>query len=470
MDDQNENDVSRATVSALLSHSQTPTSTANAQKQSSKFQEILPKFSSPLKTNFENLNLWLRFGLTLKLSDESPQCALQAFIECLRIDQNDPLPAMLAAKLLLEDLDDPERGIEMIEVAIRRCQNHQQQGTTTTTSAPVQNPSSSTSSTSASSSLSSTKSSSTTMSIQQQQQQLQENHNHNHYHHHQHNAPSKLLSQPRTLSSLPPHSCYKNVAPLLSRCYLLASIMHAHIYEREPESIKQFKSANLKASLNFLDLAIETNPNDYLAYFHKALHDARQRSYQTATDNIRRAIRLNPYHMPSMQLLILSLSALKLYDEALVLCESTLQEYENNLLLLYIKCNLEQCLVETKGYKTALSTAQQMLKCIRRSVRRPAELAKESTTIVSAATTATNNTASAIVSNTTNAATATTTVIYPNNPVAETKPSTNLFADDVKDSATRQEFQFEELSVWLLVAEIFVKIGSVSTGQDMLNF
>lgn len=428
MDGQTANDVSKATISVLLSYS----SRTAAHRQTKTFQEILPKFSSPLKTNFENRNLWLRFGLTLSLSKESPQSALQAFIECMRIDQNDPLPAMLAAKLLLEDLDDPEKGLDLAREAIDRCKRLSSAPSSLITSF---------SSSSSSSPPSSSSSSSTSSQLSLSQSQSR-------------SAFSKLLS--------PESSChYRNIAPLLSKCYLLASVMHAHIYELKPESIRKFETltlrkTNLEDSQQFLDLAMETH-KDYLVYFHKALHEARQRSYPAAIDNLRQAIKLNPHHLPSMQLLILSLSALELLDDALLLCETTLQEYEDNLLLLYIKCNLEQRLVETKGYKSALSTAQHMLKCIRRSTTQDSSKA----TSTSTATT---------MPNSINTATpAPVPLLTVNTPVlAETKLGTNLFAEDISDGVERAEFISGELSVWLLVAEIFVKIGSVSVHPKLV--
>lgn len=331
-------------ISALLSYPKTA--------RRSIIQDILPKFNNPLKTNFENKNLWLRFGLTLQLS-RSPRSAIQAFNECLRIDQNDPLPAMLAAKIMLEDLDEPDEALISSEIAIERCQG------------------------------------------------------------------LKLT---------------KNRTQLLSRSYLLASISHRNIYEREPESIRQFKTSNLKASIDYLDSALKTYSDDFLIHFHKALHLAKQKNYPLAIDNIRQAIKLNPHHVPSMQLLILSLSALKLYNEALSLCDSTLHEFEDNLILLHIKCNLEQCLNETKGYKTALNTAQHILRCIRR----------RSTKLKSGDNNNKNEQQQIAADN--------------------TKQATNLFAetnnnlDETKDHL----FSCGELSAWLLVAEIFIKLGSVS--------
>jgi len=265
-------DLEEATVTALLSHN-------------AKSQELLPLFTEPLKNQFENRDLWLRLGLTYSLSD-SPSSALQAFKECMRLDETDPLPSMLAAKLVLEDFDDPDNGLTLAEEAIKRCQ---------------------------------------------------------------HRLANKTYEQ---------SSFYTK---LLSRSYLLAGIMHAYMYEREPESMKVFKNDNLESSLSFLDKAIESNPNDHLSYFHKALHHAKHlKDYQQSIEYLRKALQSNPQHISSMQLLILSLSALRHYDQALVLCESMLHQYENNLLLLYIKCSLEQCLVDSKGYKSALETAQSM--------------------------------------------------------------------------------------------------------------
>lgn len=356
----------------------------------SKINDVLVKFSSPLKTNFENRNLWLRFGLTLSLSHECPRSALQAFNECMRLDQFDPLPAMLAAKLVLEDLDDPEASLKLAENAIQRCLKlveTNQDSSVTTESKNSQTDS--------------------------------------HY--------------------LEAKCCYKNVYPILSKCYLLASVINAYIYEREPESIRQFKIPNLKASLQYLESANKTYPHDYLIHFHKALHEARKGAYMNAIEDVKQAIKLNPQHVPSMQLLILSLSALKLFNEALILCESILHEFKDNILLLYIKCNLEQCLVETKGYKAALNTAQHLLKCIRsKSFNTPSDVRETTPTITASATTA--------------------SLTQTADQVVETKQSTHLFAEGKSND---KDLFTSELFVWLLVAEIFIKMGSVSVNQSI---
>lgn len=316
---------------------------------------VIPKFSGPLKTNYEDPSLWLRLGLALSLvknRSKSPQSALQAFHECLRIGSVDPLPAMLAAKLMLEILDDPEDGLELAEEAIKRCK--------------------------------------------------------------------KLI--PKKVDG---HN------PVLSKCYLLASIMHAQIYEREPEYNKQSKTCHLEASLDFLNLAIEQNDGDHLNYFHQALHHASKKSYRLAIDSLRRSIELNAQHVPSFHLMILCLSALKLFNEALELCESTLHEFQDNLLLLYIKCNLERSIVETRGYKVALGTAQHILKIIRAKRNLSLDVHSEDS-----------------------------------QQQDQTKVSTNLFPDDISCSNLPNHDPYsEELTIWLLVAEIFIKIGSIADAE-----
>lgn len=330
-DDSNSSTVIESdTIDALLSYS--------SSVRCEHIKDILPKFSSPLKSNFENPNLWLRYGLSLYLSGDSPRSALQAFIECLRVDQQNPLPAMLAAKLQIE-LENLEEGLKWALEAIER---------------------------------------------------------------------SQLLQKPQ----------------ILSRCHLLASIIHAHIYEREPESIKRMKLDHLKTSQSYLDSALAIYKHDYLSHFHKALHDAKQRLFTSAIDNVREAIKINPQHVPSIQLLILTLSAMKLYDEAVNLCQSTLHEHQDNVLLLYIKCHLEQN--STNGYRSALETAKHILKCIKKSPKNP----ESKTNLVT----------------------------------LDSKQSTNLFTED-KSNQNKSDIIDNELSAWLLVADIFIKLGSIQDAE-----
>lgn len=319
-------------INALLSYS--------LDSRRERIKALLPKFSSPLKSNFENPNLWLRYGLSLFLSGDSPRSALEAIIECLRVDQHDPVLAMLAAKLQI-GLDNLDESLKWALEAIERSQN-------------------------------------------------------------------------------------LGKATLLSRCHLLTSIIHAHIYEREPESIRRLKAEHLKTSLSYLDSALAIYKDDYLLHFHRAFHDAKQRLFPSAIDNVRRAIQLNSQHIPSMQLLILSLSAMKLYDEAVTLCESTLHEHQDNVLLLYIKCHLEQN--SANGCRAALETAKHILKCVKKQSQKSSVGSK--THIVT----------------------------------LESKQSTTLFAED-KSNRNRIDVIDSELSAWLLVADIFIKLGSLHDAE-----
>lgn len=308
-----------------------------------------------LKDNFRNKDVWFRLALSLVCQDDdhdkSPHSALQAFQECLRIDPLDPVPSLLAAKLILLDLDDPEKALEFALEAIERCK--------------------------------------------------------------------KVITDEHDIS-------YRNMNEILTRSYLLAGIIHAHIYESSSESIRKLKSSHLTDSRNYLDLANKQSKlGDHLIYFHSALSEAKGASYKESIEYLRKAIELNPNHVPSFQLLIISLSAMKLYNEALILCESALNEFGNNLLLLYTKCNLEQFLVETKGHKCALNTAQYILKCIR---SKKDNVSNQETT------------------------TTTTTI--------------NLFADQ---NGSKSVSISEESAIWFLVAEIFIKIGSLSDAEACVD-
>lgn len=58
--------------------------------------------------------------------------------------------------------------------------------------------------------------------------------------------------------------------------------------------------------------------------------------------HVKVALNLRPEHVPSLHLLVLLLSAQKQNQEALQLVEAALEEYPDNLNLLYVKAHLEQ--------------------------------------------------------------------------------------------------------------------------------
>jgi len=127
---------------------------------------------------------------------------------------------------------------------------------------------------------------------------------------------------------------------LLSKVYLLIGIANALLYEDEIESVKKLKKDHLNESIKYFKLLATLCPDDHLPYYHLALHMAHQRAIDDAILNAQISLILNPYHLPTIQLLILCLSSLKKYQEALNLCEAALEEFPDHLLLLHIKVSL----------------------------------------------------------------------------------------------------------------------------------
>ncbi|PNF24650.1 hypothetical protein B7P43_G18222 [Cryptotermes secundus] len=74
--------------------------------------------------------------------------------------------------------------------------------------------------------------------------------------------------------------------------------------------------------------------------------------------HVKMALNLRAEHVPSLHLLILLLSAQKQHAEALQLVEAALEEYPDNLNLLYVKAHIE---LQSQGGESALFTAKRML-------------------------------------------------------------------------------------------------------------
>jgi tetratricopeptide (TPR) repeat protein len=124
---------------------------------------------------------------------------------------------------------------------------------------------------------------------------------------------------------------------LMNRIHLMIGVTDALIYETQTETKKQFYTENLNESVKYLRMASTSRFADHLSYYHLALHMANQRALNDAIKYVKIALLLNGQHLPSIQLLILCLSALKQYNEALALCETALEEYPTHLIVLYIK-------------------------------------------------------------------------------------------------------------------------------------
>ena len=124
---------------------------------------------------------------------------------------------------------------------------------------------------------------------------------------------------------------------LTNKIHLVIGVTNALIYETETETCKKFYTENLNESIKHLKMCSMSRFSDHLPYFHLALHMANQRALNDSLKYCKIALLLNNQHLPSIQLLILCLSALKQYEEALSLCETALEEYPTHLILLYIK-------------------------------------------------------------------------------------------------------------------------------------
>lgn len=85
---------------------------------------------------------------------------------------------------------------------------------------------------------------------------------------------------------------------------------------------------------------------------------ALNRQITEAMTHVKIALSLRAEHIPSLHLLALLLTAQKQYSEALHLINSILEEYPDNLNILYLKANLE---LTSVGGEEALLTIKHML-------------------------------------------------------------------------------------------------------------
>lgn len=82
------------------------------------------------------------------------------------------------------------------------------------------------------------------------------------------------------------------------------------------------------------------------------------RQMSEAMTHVKIALSLRAEHIPSLHLLALLLTAQKQYTEALHLIDSILEEYPDNLNILYVKANLE---LHSVSGEEALFTIKHML-------------------------------------------------------------------------------------------------------------
>ena len=81
----------------------------------------LDAFERAMKYSFEVKHIWFQFALSLAESKKNPPRACRLFEEVARIDQSDPLPLLLAAKLAMVELEDARKGLNLATAAHKRC-------------------------------------------------------------------------------------------------------------------------------------------------------------------------------------------------------------------------------------------------------------------------------------------------------------------------------------------------------------
>ncbi|XP_022670235.1 tetratricopeptide repeat protein 7B-like isoform X3 [Varroa destructor] len=169
-----------------------------------------------------------------------------------------------------------------------------------------------------------------------------------------------LCDAPEALRLVEEASSREKVIPdsdILVVCYTLQALCHealadeaACIRTKEQQRIMAFKA---------LVQARQVDPDYPQAEYLMSLHYANLHQIDAAMVCAKRALCLAPDFFPGVQLLIVLLTAQKKHEEALELVQLTLEEYPNNLNLLYLKVYLEDYL---EGPQKALHTAGEMLK------------------------------------------------------------------------------------------------------------
>lgn len=268
----------------------------------------IDNFERSMKSSYEVKHLWFQFALTLMESKKSPLRSLLLLKEVIRMDTVDPIPNLVAAKLCMIELGQYEEAITLLEDALGRLRKSRES-------------------------------------------------KHSPYH----LADGRGIKT-TVINNIREIYGQKN---LLHQIHLLIGVANALVAEGDTETSKKSPKGSryLAESMHHLEEAIkyDVNGNNYLPYYHIALHLAHMRALKEAIKYVRVALVLNSGHLPSIQLLILCQTGLRLYDQAFENCTAALKEYPSHLILMYIKAHLEEVVCEN-GKELALLTAKQMLK------------------------------------------------------------------------------------------------------------
>lgn len=242
----------------------------------------IDNFERSMKTSYEVKHTWYQFALTLMESKKSPLRSLLLLKEVIRMDPVDPISNMIAAKLCMTELGQYEEAIKLLEESLRKHTNNEKKK------------------------------------------------KHSSPYHGDTSLKSTVINNIREIYGQ---------SNLLHQIHLLLGIANALVYESDTEASKKFRAKNLADSLHHLNESIkyDINGNNYLPFYHIALHLVHQRALKDAIKYVRVSLLLNSAHLPSIQLLILCLTGLRQYEEAFDLCTAALKEYPSHLILLYIK-------------------------------------------------------------------------------------------------------------------------------------
>ncbi|XP_025105201.1 LOW QUALITY PROTEIN: tetratricopeptide repeat protein 7B-like [Pomacea canaliculata] len=148
-----------------------------------------------------------------------------------------------------------------------------------------------------------------------------------------------------------------NNHPFMARSHMALGIgysMQAIEARLQAERLALYKQA-----LMSFKVAHEKDPQDYLVAFHVALQYAVLRQIPEALTYVRLALTYRSDHVHSLHLLVLLLTAQKQNQEAMLLIQTALEEYPENLSLLLTKSKLEEVLL---GPEEALASCREMMK------------------------------------------------------------------------------------------------------------
>jgi len=269
--------------------------------------------------------------------------------------------------------------------------------------------------------------------------------------------------------------------PLYPRIALMIGIANSVIYESGTDSVRKINQHHLNEAIKYFKLALNANPQDHLPFMHLSLLMGHQRVVKDALEFSQASLLLNPWHLPTIQLVILCLSGLKQHQEALDLCEVALHEYPDHLILLYIKSHLEQVVFED-GREQALLTAKHMLRCFKTLSTDPSAMAnydvfggsnnKVSYHRASLLTGANYDNLSLKMEQTLSEVTSLDSVQVNQTGVTNPSSTGNVTSDTLSHSSSRSSLGGKStqmwnlhLHIWLLVVELYIKLDLLTEAE-----